>query len=454
MDESERMTALKRVYADMMLDTAKEAAGRVMVAERRVRVVEYELKETNEEAVRVLVRTKRMIDSNMREAEIRSQIQQRKIEELEAQLQEAEDIVGDLRLELGEAQCELERLAKYQRRPMEEIVPVDDVVHSQECEMQENDVNECGFTCSPKEDKDEVATTNVSALNAITDANDHLDVLSGDNFYVRTTEPELYKNGCTQRIRACDGNSLNGHRPLDEEIDDGKSRQVVEDDKNHLTPFPSKGNGRSMDENLDEAKVAGNDIMNGLEAIGQVGQAEANNSKTMIVPAKEMLEGADLAGTISSETSPADSAVRPFETFHVEDLSNGHTVSDSRMQDDSHAMLPVTLHRAGKNSVVAKDMKLENFLVLNSYVSVTENGSGISICRAGLFEQNGELAGLKAPVSDSTNSVAEEDADDRLIKYIFQRKRKKLPVSLDHDDATNGEGRSTLPLLKQKNQIC
>ncbi|KAL9257568.1 hypothetical protein AKJ16_DCAP06546 [Drosera capensis] len=301
MDESERMTALKRVYADMMLDTAREAAGRVMGAERRVRVVEYELKETKEEAVRVLVRTKWMIDSNRREAEIRSQIQQRKIEELEAQLQEAQDIVGDLRLELGEAQCELERLAKYQRRPMEEIVPVDEVVHSEECEMQENDVKEWGFTCSPREDNDEVVTTNVSALNAITDANDHLDVLSGDDFYVRTTEPELYKNGCTQRIRASDGNLLNGHRPLDEEIDDVKSRQVVEDDKNHLKPFPSKGNGRSMDEDLDEAKVAGNDITNRLEAIGQVGQAEANNSKTMIIPAKEMLEGADLAGTISSD---------------------------------------------------------------------------------------------------------------------------------------------------------
>ncbi|KAL9257567.1 hypothetical protein AKJ16_DCAP06545 [Drosera capensis] len=120
------------------------------------------------------------------------------------------------------------------------------------------------------------------------------------------------------------------------------------------------------------------------------------------------------------------------------------------MLDDSHAMLPATLHGAGKNSVVAEDTKLENSLVLNSHVSVMENGSGISTCRAGLLEQNGEFAGLKAPVSDSTNSAAEEDTDDCLIKCIFQWKRKKLPISLDHNDATNGAGKKLIAASEEK----
>ncbi|TYI89431.1 hypothetical protein E1A91_D03G056400v1 [Gossypium mustelinum] len=46
------------------------------------------------------------------EAEMMSLNQQKRIEELEAQLREAEDIVRDLRAELREVQDELEKLTK------------------------------------------------------------------------------------------------------------------------------------------------------------------------------------------------------------------------------------------------------------------------------------------------------------------------------------------------------
>ncbi|GMH01323.1 hypothetical protein Nepgr_003162 [Nepenthes gracilis] len=116
MEETEKMTALKKAYAEVILNTAKEAAARVMVSERKASELQRDLSSAKAEGARLLLRLKQMMDSKTSEAETRSLIQQRKIDELEAQLQEAEDIVTDLRAELSDAQAELERLSKNSKK--------------------------------------------------------------------------------------------------------------------------------------------------------------------------------------------------------------------------------------------------------------------------------------------------------------------------------------------------
>ncbi|XAR65426.1 hypothetical protein NMG60_11009555 [Bertholletia excelsa] len=138
MDPDERLTALKKAYADIILNTAKEAAGRIMVSERKAVRTQHELNAMKDQALQMLLRLKQTMDSKVceagmtylsqqkkidelelqlwkanntvSEAEAVSLSQQRKIEELEAQLHEAEDIVKDLREELREMQAELERV--------------------------------------------------------------------------------------------------------------------------------------------------------------------------------------------------------------------------------------------------------------------------------------------------------------------------------------------------------
>ncbi|KAL0416944.1 UNVERIFIED_CONTAM: hypothetical protein Slati_3526300 [Sesamum latifolium] len=111
----EKLTALKKAYADIILNISKEAAARVMSSDRRAVRYQHELKVAKEESVRMLLRVKQMMDSKISEAEAASLNQQKKIEELEAQLEEAEDIVRDLREELEEMQTELERNGCTQR---------------------------------------------------------------------------------------------------------------------------------------------------------------------------------------------------------------------------------------------------------------------------------------------------------------------------------------------------
>ncbi|CAN8266069.1 unnamed protein product [Cochlearia groenlandica] len=110
MEESDqKATALKRAYAEMILNTAKESASRVMFSDRKSASFHEDLTGTKEESLRLLVRLKHMVDAKTIEAEITSTNQQRQIDVLEAQLQEAEDIITDLRSELRWVRDKLEK---------------------------------------------------------------------------------------------------------------------------------------------------------------------------------------------------------------------------------------------------------------------------------------------------------------------------------------------------------
>ncbi|GER29433.1 organellar single-stranded DNA binding protein 3 [Striga asiatica] len=108
MSEPEKMEAIKRAYAEMILNTAKEAAARVMAAELRSRRLEHDLVSTKDEAARMLLYLKQSIDTKTKEVDITSLNQKNKIHELESQLNEAEGIIIDLRAELNSVHEQLD----------------------------------------------------------------------------------------------------------------------------------------------------------------------------------------------------------------------------------------------------------------------------------------------------------------------------------------------------------
>lgn len=61
----QKLTALKKAYADIILNTAKEAAARIMVSERKATRFQQELASTKDEALRMLLRLKQMLDSKV-----------------------------------------------------------------------------------------------------------------------------------------------------------------------------------------------------------------------------------------------------------------------------------------------------------------------------------------------------------------------------------------------------
>ncbi|XP_055828091.1 uncharacterized protein LOC129896259 [Solanum dulcamara] len=216
MDTDERLTALKRAYADIILNTAKEAAARIMSSEQKAVRYKHELQVAKEEALGMLLRLKQMMDSKISEAELTSLSQQRKIEELEAQLQEAEDIVSDLRVELREVQAELERVTRCKEKGVQNLEDVD-TAPSEE-------LHEENRVVLPHESREESVTiSNIEVVN-VKQKNQSYQSCSKivqigkpniagpdlPSIILRSKVPELYRNGCTQRIRACEGNLLDG----------------------------------------------------------------------------------------------------------------------------------------------------------------------------------------------------------------------------------------------------
>lgn len=59
------MTALKKAYAEIMLNTTKEAAARIMASESKAARYQHELRVAKEEGVRMLMRLKQMMDSKV-----------------------------------------------------------------------------------------------------------------------------------------------------------------------------------------------------------------------------------------------------------------------------------------------------------------------------------------------------------------------------------------------------
>lgn len=115
--------------------------------------------------------------------------QQKKIEELEAQLHEAEDIVKEVREELREVQAELDRVKTTQ--PPAELQ--EELVSVSNAKILSSDGTSKGSDDCSKEDscKGYCYFPNPDFASIIR----------------RYKEPKLHKNGCTQRIRACEGNS-------------------------------------------------------------------------------------------------------------------------------------------------------------------------------------------------------------------------------------------------------
>ncbi|KAJ8536413.1 hypothetical protein K7X08_034814 [Anisodus acutangulus] len=216
MNTDERLTALKRAYADIILNTAKEAAARIMSSEQKAVRYKHELKVAKEEAVGMLLRLKQMMDSKISEAELTSLSQKRKIEELEAQLQEAEDIVNDLRVELREVQAELERVTSCKEKGVQNLEEVDTGTPG---ELPE----EKRVVLPPESQEESLTVSNTEVMNMKQQNHGYQscskmvqigkpNVAGPDlpSIILRSKVPELYRNGCTQRIRACEGNLLDG----------------------------------------------------------------------------------------------------------------------------------------------------------------------------------------------------------------------------------------------------
>ncbi|KAA8530292.1 hypothetical protein F0562_005001 [Nyssa sinensis] len=222
MEEAEKMVALKKAYADIILNTAKEAAARIMASERKALRFQQDLYVTKDEALRMLLRLKRMIDSKTAEAEITSLNRQRRIEELEAQLDEAEETILNLRSELKQAHDQLGKAKSNHIEPLKGPIEKQDgsfekLTNSDPIISSPSDSGTKGVMTSeikntPSKQRIMDGKCCTSAKQTVPSKSD-FEKFCVDNpdlasIIMKNKEPEQYKNGCTQRIRAFERNDV------------------------------------------------------------------------------------------------------------------------------------------------------------------------------------------------------------------------------------------------------
>lgn len=210
------MDALKRAYAEMILNTAKEAASRVMASELKARRLEQDLISTKEEAARMLLRLKQMIDRKTKEAEVMFINQQRKVDELECQLDEAEGIILELRAELNEAREQLDR-AKC--RPVLSLRQSENGKVS--CTTAKDNISGYEqFTEPPVSDPELLNGKYFGLDKRSPDVNSECHIYSVDSHQNLTPikEPDVLKNGCTQAVHMTE-NIVSEDLPLGEKLD-------------------------------------------------------------------------------------------------------------------------------------------------------------------------------------------------------------------------------------------
>ncbi|CAA7051978.1 unnamed protein product [Microthlaspi erraticum] len=267
MEESDKTTALKKAYAEIILNTAKESAARVMVSDRKSARFHHDLSGTKEEALRLLVRLKEMIDAKTVEAEIESSNQQQQIDVLEAQLQEAEEIITDLRSELRWVRDKLEkaRVKELQERNVVVNKEEEATVSAQKADPEvvavgslhlDLDVADSCFSVVSDSLPNETSLHDDESGNDVEKVDDVLsvDTLKGcdaceseSNGDIISEKLELSRNGCTQRIHA-----------LERKASEAKSSPSANEEEQCTTEKDSEENLSSGKVNGDETGTSGN----------------------------------------------------------------------------------------------------------------------------------------------------------------------------------------------------
>ncbi|CAL9047644.1 uncharacterized protein LOC135622240 [Musa acuminata AAA Group] len=233
-DDAQRMVALKRAYADVILNTAKESAARILAADRRVVQSQHSLSLAKEESLAMLLRLKSIMDAKIKDAENVNLSQARRIQELEVQLSEAKETIHHLNSELTKVSSEVESEKSYQIESLEEqrthgcvIVNRDDCQEGRHTSVSAP-CSQVGAICSPNSDFNVTTSKQRTAdkhrcfakytaqnepskeMVASDDSAGSPDLVS---IILRNKELDLYRNGCTQRVRAFEQNLLTEREP-------------------------------------------------------------------------------------------------------------------------------------------------------------------------------------------------------------------------------------------------
>ncbi|XP_022735821.1 uncharacterized protein LOC111289220 isoform X2 [Durio zibethinus] len=487
MADSDKLTALKKAYAEIILNTAKEAAARVMASERKALRYQQELFAAKDEALRMLLKLKQMLDAKVNEAEMMSLNQQKRIEELEAQLGEAEDIVRDLRAELREVQDELEKLIKDPMQCMGGQKSKHDVAAALEI-SQQNTINNFGSVRSSLLDA-QTAFLTVSDIKSsfLSGTNVGNKCSCKDNCYVcnpdfasivmRRKEPDLYRNGCTQRIRAVERCLLNGNLSLSGQ-DDAKNENTREGEegKDMHTKLSSRADMCGPEEKTDEFKVMQSDVHSIIQVL-PVCSFRRKRKRAARYKKNKAPSSMDIPDQVVA-TCQESGLLCPESFSHAAD-ENAQFGKDSRIINHDDQMGPYSPSILSSSSDAAKvvaesrsevdkddvefrkafdlqnDKNDDKSLTDKKGLTSQDSGSTENLGAAS-FKMDIEMVDVSAAnsdvkVSEITEGSSTQPVNNKFLMYTFKRKRKKDSLSSPDRDCSLDEDTSKMKAEVKQN---
>ncbi|OMO82633.1 hypothetical protein COLO4_22897 [Corchorus olitorius] len=494
------MADSEKAYAEIILNTAKEAAARIMVSERKALRYQQELFAAKDEALLMLLRLKQMLDAKnglfywkvmqerklkpfvgfmANEAEMMSLNQQKRIDELEAQLGEAEDIVRDLRADLREAQDELEKLTKERMQCIDNQKSENDVAVSLEI-SQENRVNNFGSATSSLPDAQTDVVTVFDLKSSVPNETDVGNKCScTNNCYVcnpdfasivmRRKEPDLYRNGCTQRIRALERCLLNGNLSLSGQVDDaknGKAREGEEGRDMHTKPSLGAEMCRP-EEKTEELKTMQSDVYNNIQILPlssfhrkrkRAARYKKNKAPSSMNIHDQVVATCEESDLFCPETfsDAADGNVQSGEQSRIIEhdvLNNPHCPMPSSPLDPAEGITQSSYEVVDKDDgeiVKACDFQNEKSddKLLADRKELTRRGSGsaeslgVPFSKMDIEMVDVSADNLDVKVSEITEGSSSQPANNKFIMYTFKRKRKKESLSSPDRDSSLDDGTS------------
>ncbi|KAF6157300.1 hypothetical protein GIB67_004238 [Kingdonia uniflora] len=467
MAEVEKMEALKKVYADVLFNTAREASVRIVASERKAFRFQQEVFAAKNEALNMILHLKIMMDNKIANAETSSSIQRKKIDELEAQLNEAEEIVRDLRVELTSVQNELAKMKRYIVQDSDEQAikasgnsdflspdymldtPVSNLLPptiSVAWPVSTSDMKDAPSNNKGPHDNclrvSENATITTATWND--SPKDNYNACGPDfpSIIRKSQKPELYRYRCTQRILALNRKLL----PL------GKKVSVMPLTKNGSI-IKNKSNEGILSVTLGEGEDVGLlQKKDGLKELLQQDSSCDKNQTTEFTPIVSSGQGKYGSRYITT-TLCMDQVIKVSEQLNISCCKDKLKITEEEAHKNSE------LHVGSVSSVnttnldpssgckddigaVAKSFKArtsQNYTDKDN--SDTEN-SEVPLCKLTALVDSCLEDDQKCEMA----SQAPEATNDKYLKYTFQRKRKKEFLSRS--------GENVSPVKASKRSLC
>ncbi|XVE54889.1 hypothetical protein DITRI_Ditri03aG0118500 [Diplodiscus trichospermus] len=466
MAESEKLTALKKAYAEIILNTAKEAAARIMVSERKALRYQQELFAAKDEALRMLLRLKQMLDAKVNEAEMMSLNQQKRIEELEAQLGEAEDIVRDLRAELREAHDELEKRTKDSMQCLGEQESKDDVGASIEISQENTITNFRSVRSSlPHAQTDFVMDSDINS-SLLSSCKDNCYVYNPDfaSIVMRRKEPDLYRNGCTQRIRALERCLLNGNLSLSGQLDGAENENTREGEEGKVmhAKLSMRADMCRPEEKTDEFTAMKSDAHNIIEVLPlspfhrkrkRAARYKKNKAPSSVnIPDKVVAtcQESDLSCPESFSHAVDGNAQFGEDSSIIEhDAQKGSpcpsipsSTSDTArvINESGYEEVDKDAVEFGKACYILKDKNNDQLHIekedLEKQVSGSTENLGVPSCKVDLEMVDVSAVNSDVKVSERTEGSSTQPVNNKFLVYTFKRKRKKDSFSSPDRDCS------------------